>query len=308
MGLPMGRYGSNGAYEIEGSPEPAFVAQKPQAGFRLASPEYFATMGIPLLRGRDFSARDTYDAPFVAIVSQVLVRRSFAGQNPIGKRIRCGLDGPEWMTIVGVVADVRQQSPAAAQDAELYMPLAQHPFRANEVQIAVRSAIPSESLLRTVEQRMRQMQPDMAIKSTTMETMLADAVSAPRFRTSLVSGFAMIALLLAMAGVYGVMAYITAQRTSEFGLRLALGSSPRGLLRLILSRALALTAAGIVLGFVLSIALGRAAKALLFGVTPTDASTYAVVLVGVTLATLAAAAVPALRAMRIDPIAALREE
>ncbi len=147
MGLPAGRYGSNGSYEIEGRGGRVTPGEKPGAGFRLASPGYFATLAVPLLRGRDFDGRDRYDSPFVAIVSRSLARQQFADEDPIGRRIRCGLDAPDtWMTIVGVVGDVRQDSPGSGPEPQIYMPLTQHPFHANEVQVVIRSSVAPASL------------------------------------------------------------------------------------------------------------------------------------------------------------------
>jgi len=308
MGLPSGQYGSNGLYAIEGKHTFAPGQNLPQAGFELASPAYFAAMGIPLLKGRDFSARDDYDAPFVAIVSESLVKQTFPNEDPIGRRVQCGLDSPKWMTIVGVVGDVRQDSPASSPGPELYMPLQQHPFYGNEVQVVLRTASEPSLLIAAVRTKVHDANPSVATKFTTMEAMVATSVSTPRFRTFLVSVFAGVALLLAMAGVYGVMSYVAAQRTSELGLRMALGAQRGDIMALILGRAVLLAAIGLAAGAGIAVASGRIIEGMLFGIEPTDAATYLAVLIALALVTLAAAAVPAWRATRIDPLTALREE
>ncbi|MEO8126857.1 MAG: ABC transporter permease [Bryobacteraceae bacterium] len=305
MGLPTGRYNSNGLYFIEGkdlSPQHA-----PNAGLRLASAQYFSTLGIPIRKGRDFNAGDQYEAPFVAIVSESLARRSFPNEDPIGKRIQCGLDSPKWMTIVGVVGDVRASSPASAPGPELYMPFQQHPIMANELQLAIRTAVNPASLQNAVQRKIRQLNPTVAIRSTTMETMVADSVATPRFRTFLVTIFAAVALLLSMSGVYGLMSYLVTRRTSEMGVRMALGATPADIVLLILRRAALLAVAGLVAGLVIATSASKLLESMLFGLTHTDTLTYAIAAAALALVTLLAAALPAYRAARIDPATALRE-
>jgi putative ABC transport system permease protein len=308
MGLPAGQYGSNGYYAVEGKHIFAPGQRLPHADFGLASPGYFATMGIPLLHGREFSSRDEYRANFVAIISEALARETFPNENPLGKRVQCGLDSPNWMTIVGVVGDVRQDSPASAPGPELYMPLKQHPYHANELQVVVRTAVEPGSLINAVRQKVRALNPEIATKFTTLDAMVADSIARPRFRMLLISAFAGLALLLVMAGVYGVMSYVTSQRTSEFGLRAALGAAPGDLVSLVLKSAIQLAAVGLATGILLSLAAGRAMTSMLFGLKPADILTYVAVLCAVTPVVLLAAAVPAWRAARIDPLTALREE
>jgi putative ABC transport system permease protein len=310
MGLPAGRYGSDGKYAIEGQDirDRNLWRTAPNAGFRLASPRYFATLGIPLLAGRDFSAADQYDAPFVAIVSQSLAKRSFPGQDAVGRKIICGLDSDKWMTIVGVVADVRSGGPADTPGPELYMPFQQHPFHANELQLVVRTAGDPEALAAPLVRKMRALNPEIALQTITLNQMVYDAVAAPRFRAFLVSVFAGVALLLALAGVYGVMAYIVAQRTGELGLRMALGCAPGGVVRLVLLRAAWLAAAGLAAGALLCAVASRWIEALLYGVKGGDIAGYVIAAAAIALVTLAAASLPAWRAARIDPAIALRSE
>jgi hypothetical protein len=267
-------------------------------------------MGIPRVRGRDFSDADRFGSLPVAIVSAALAREVFANEDPIGQRIMCGLDeqSGQWMTIVGVVGDVRQDSPASAAGPTLYMPLAQHPYRANEVQVVVRAAVDPSSLIAPVQNVVRSMNSEVAMKFTTMQAMVSDSIATPRFRMTLVTTFAAIALLLSLMGVYAVMSYITAQRAPEFAVRAALGASPTAIMRLVLRRAAALTLAGVVAGLLLALAAHRALTSMVFGIKSTDAVTYVAVLLLVIPVVVLAATVPALRAARVDPMLALRNE
>lgn len=308
MGLPTGRYGSDGTFEVLG--EVPGREAKGEAGFLLSGPNYFSTLGVPLLRGRDFTVRDRFGAGGVAIVSAALVRRMFGAEDPLGRRIRCGLD--KWtmepMTIVGVVGDVRQTGPGTSPEPALYMPLQQHPYMANELQVVLRTSGSPGALSAAVRNVAHGFNPDMAVKLTTLDDMVSASVSAPRFRAFLAVSFGFLALLLAMAGIYSVMSYVVSQRTSELGLRMALGAGTADVVRLIMSRTTALAGGGVLLGAVLSIGTGRLIGSFLFGLTPADPSTFGAVLVAVSVVVALAAAVPAWRAARIDPMVALREQ
>jgi predicted permease len=308
MGVPTGPYGSNGGYVIDGQDFNRRDMARPQATFSLAGPGYFETMGIPLVRGRDFNASDAYDRPFVAIVSESLARQSFPGTDPIGHTIMCGLDSLKWMTIVGVVADVRQDSPASPPGPTLYMPLLQHPFLANEIHVVMRTAVSPNALIEAVRSRVRALSPETATRFTTMQAMVADSIATPRLRTLLVGLFAALALLLAMTGMYGVMSYTTTQRIAEFGVRMALGASPRDVLMLVLGRAAQMALAGVAIGAAIAFSAARVMTSLLFGLRATDALTYAGVMTAVTPIVVLAAAIPAWRASRADPMLALRSE
>jgi putative ABC transport system permease protein len=308
MGVPIGQYGSNGGYVVDGQDFHQGTGSLAQATFSLSGPRYFSTMGIPLRRGRDFTSSDGYDRPFVAIISESLARQSFAGQDPIGHTIVCGLDSPKSMTVVGVVADTRQDSPASSPGPTLYMPLLQHPYHANELQVVMRTAVSPATLIEPVRGKMRSVSPEIATKFTTMEAMLSDSVATPRLRMVLVGLFAGLALLLAMAGMYGVMTYLTIERIPEFGVRMALGASRRHVLGLVLGRAAQMAALGMAIGLALALSAARVMHTMLFGVQATDAVTYAGVLMAVTPIVVVAAAIPAWRAAAADPVVALRNE
>lgn len=310
MGLPAGQYGSDGGFQIEGGPDMRSGQKLPQAGFRLASPEYFATLGVPVLQGRAFQDTDRFQSDPVVIISATVARDQFAGQNPIGKHLRCGWDEytMKWMTIVGVVGDVRSDSPASPPQAELYMPLTQHPYMANEVQVLISTAVPPETLIPTVRRTIQARNTNVALRFTTMEQMVADTVAAPRFRTYLAGCFALISLLLAMGGVYGVIRFVVSQRIPEFGLRAALGASPSAIAGLVLSRAIRLMLGGLAGGLLLALGVTRFTASFLYGVKTSDPVTYAIVVGSITLMVLVASALPARRAASVDPQIALRSE
>lgn len=310
MGLPTGNYGSNGGYAVAGKQVLREGEKLPESNWALSSPNYFVAMHIPLLAGRDFTPQDQYGAPGVVIISESAARQSLPGENPIGRQLLCGLDDVTMkpMTIVGVVGDVRQDSPGTAPQPTLYMPMEQHPYHSNELQVIVRTSSAPGAMTSAVRKAAYDLNPEMAVKFTTMDEMVSDSVAAPRFRTFLAGTFALLALLMAMAGIYGVMSYVVTQRTSELGLRMALGAARGNVIELVLSRAAALAAAGLAIGAGLSLAVSRLIGVMLFGLKPTDPATYALVLLSVGSIAILAAAGPAWRASRIDPMVALRQE
>jgi putative ABC transport system permease protein len=310
MGLPTGQYGSNGSYAVVGKQSMKDSGKLPESNWALTSPNYFAAMHIPLLSGRDFTPQDQYTSPGIVIISESVARQNFSGEDPLGRQLQCGLDDVTMkaMTIVGVAGDVRQDSPGRPPQPTLYMPMEQHPYHSNELQVIVRTAASPTAMTPTVRKAAHDLNPEMAVKFTTLEEMVSGSISAPRFRTFLAGSFAVLALLLAMAGIYGVMSYVVTQRTPELGLRMALGAARADVIGLVLSRATLLAAIGLAIGAVLSLALSRFVTAMLYGLTSTDPSTYAVVLLWVAAIAILAATGPAWRASRIDPMVALRQE
>jgi putative ABC transport system permease protein len=305
-GLPMSPIGSNGMYAVEGKHTFAPGQSLPQANFRVTTPGYFQTMGIPIVRGRDFTAQDLETAPFVAIISESIAREVFPGEDPIGRRVQCGLDSLEPMTIVGIVADIRD-SPADPPGGELFMPLAQHPSRAGLVHAVIRTEVTPGAVIPAIASRVREVDADISTKFETMESVTAGALATPRFRTWLVSTFAALALALAVAGIYGLMAYLTTQRAPELGIRLALGAGRASVLGLVIGMAARLAGVGIAVGLVASLASRRVMESLATGVESVDYVTYAVVATLVLGVSAAAALVPAWRASRIDPLTVLRQ-
>jgi putative ABC transport system permease protein len=307
---PPGHVGSWGGYWIDHPPAGELSVSAPQAVFSLMAPGTFATLGIPLRRGRDFNDGDGYDAPFTAVINDALAREAFAGQDPIGRSILCGFDreSMKGMKIVGVVGDIRQDGPARPPRPEIIMAYQQHPGRAGSMNFVVRTAADPTTLVETIRRKTRAASPEVPVKFTTLETLLADDVAAPRFRTLLLGIFAGLAVCLAMAGVYGVMAYVVGQRANEIGLRMALGASPGKVMRLVLGQGLALAAIGLAIGLTGSVAATRLLTKMLFEVKPSDPMTYAGVVIVLAVVALAASYIPARRATQVDPLVALRQE
>ncbi len=298
-----------GAYWIDRLPGPGEVTNSsPQAVYSVVSPGTLAALGIPLRRGRDFNEADLYEAPFTAIINEAFARKAFPGQDPIGRTIFCGLDSEKPMKIVGVVGDVRQYGPATAPWPEIYMPNEQHPRVATAMSVLVRTAAESGLLTETLRRKVRALSPDVPVKFTTLEASLAENTAAPRFRTLLLGIFAGLAVILAMAGVSGVMAYTVGQRSGEIGLRMALGANTGDVLRLVLRQGLTLAVVGLVIGLVGAFAASRLLTSMLFEVKPNDPVTYAGVAALLCLVTLAASYIPARRAANVDPLVALRQE
>jgi putative ABC transport system permease protein len=301
---------SNGGYWIQGGPGPEVLGMKsPQALFNVVTPDYFRTLQVPVARGRDFTDGDRLDAPFVAIINEQLAKDAFPGVDPIGRTIRCGLDSLAPMTIVGIAKDVRTRGPNRPVQAEIFMPYEQHQGPATSLNIVMRTdAADPLSLGATAMKQIRSRTPEVPVRVESMEMTLASASATPRFRTLLLVVFAVVALLLAIAGVYGVMAYTVNQRVPEIGLRVALGASPSDVIQLVMREGALLVALGLVVGAALSIAGARFISGLLFGVSATDPLVFAAVSALVAVAALAACLIPGRRALRVDPLIALRAE
>ncbi len=295
MGLPEGKRGSNGAYEIEGRGAPGPMSQRPNAGFNVITPQYFAAMKTPLLQGRDFDERDTYEGAGVAIVNRAFVRREFPNGDAVGRRIRCGLDRNVWMTIVGVVGDVRHDNPAREPGPEIYMPYLQHPWYADELDVVIRTSKDPAGIISEARKLAPLLNADVSLKFSTMNAVLADSVFTPHLRSVLMMAFAGLAALLAMAGVYGVMAYTVSQRVSEMGLRAALGASRGDLFRLVLGQTFRTVLSGLVIGFALAVISSRLLQSML-------------AVLCIALVALVAAFLPSMRAARVDPVEALRAD
>jgi predicted permease len=307
MGLPTGPYGSDGLYAVEGMNEftEAQTDRLPHAGFRVTSPGYFAAMGVPLLAGRDFNERDQYDAEPVVIVSATQARQVFGGQNPIGRRIKCGLDRDVWMRIVGVVGDMRNDNPATPPGPELYMPIHQHPWHANDLHIVV---VAKGDVAGAARKTIATIDSGIPVKVSTMEQFESAAIALPRFRTVLLIVFAIVAVALATAGVYGVMSYAATQRRAEMGVRMALGATGTDVISILVGSGAKLAGVGLVCGFGIAIAAGRFIESMLFGVRPHDPFAIGGAVLLLTGTALLAALIPALRAARADPALILREE
>ena len=296
--------------QFDGRP-PLPPGQGVSALYYLVSPDYFRTMGIPIVQGRGFSEQDRDGAPPVAIVNDEFVRLHFPHEDPLGKVIRMGRNGSIPRQIVGVVGSVKHYGLRDKAQAQMYEPFRQFPMTG--MTFVIKTSTEPGALTAAVRREIQAVDPDQPIaNSGTLNAMLGSAMELPRVQTILLTAFAAIALVLAAVGLYGVMTYAVSQRTQEIGIRMALGARPRSLLRLVVGRALALTAVGLCLGLAGAVLLARVLsgmlETLLFRVTASDLATLAAVSLVLTLVALLATIVPARRAMRIDPIEALRTE
>ena len=300
---------SNGGYWIEGGPGPEVLGMKsPQALFNVVTPDYFRVLQVPVVRGRDFTDGDRIDAPFVAIINEQLAKDAFPDVDPIGRTIRAGLDSLEPMTIVGIVKDVRTRGPNRPVQAELFMPYEQHQGPATSLNLVMRTEADPLAIGATAARQIRNRYPEVPVRVETMEATMSGATATPRFRTVLLVVFAVVALLLAIAGVYGVMAYTVSQRVPEIGLRVALGASPADVFGLVLREGATLVVIGLAIGAALSYAGAQFISGLLFGVSARDPLVFAGVSLLVAVAALAACLVPGRRALKVDPLLALRAE
>jgi predicted permease len=275
----------------------------------VVTPDYFKTLQVPIIRGRDFTDADRLDAPWVVMINEQLAKDSFPDVDPIGRTLRCGLDSLDPMTIIGIVKDIRTNGPSRPVQAEIYMPYEQHQGPATSLNIVLRTdAIDPLAIGATAARQIRSKTPEVPVRIGTMEMTMATATAAPRFRTVLLVVFAGVALLLALAGVYGVMAYTVNQRVPEIGLRVALGASPSDVIGLVLREGALLIVIGLAVGAALSFAGARFISGLLFGVSARDPIVFVAVSVIVAIAALAACLVPGRRALKVDPLLALRAE
>ena len=303
--LPFGDMGWTGDFQIEGGTAPPdLIVGKPAVGG-----DYFKAVRIPLLRGRLFDDRDADGAPRVAIVSDIVAQRCWPGTDPIGRRL--SMDSKSWLTVVGVVADVRQRNLAAQPQPMIYVPYHQEwrAFFLANMAFLVRVAGSPDGVAASMRDAVHAVDADLPLSNVAMfDQLLSRSIQEPRFRASLLLSFAAMGLVLACVGISGLVAYDVARRTREIGIRLALGASPGDVVALIMKRSLALVTVGVACGVPSALALARLLATFLFGVTPSDPSTLATVASAVVAAAVVAAFIPARRATRIQPAIALRTE
>jgi putative ABC transport system permease protein len=294
------------SFTIQGQPAPK-PNEGPSANFRVASPNYFQTLGIPLLRGRTFTDRDQAKSPMVAIVDQKFVDRHFPDRDPIGQGIDIGNGSDGFYEIVGVVGSIRLANLETNPAPTMYVPFNQDPF--SGAWVVARTEGDPTALSAAVRQTVRSIDQSLpAFAMTALTTVVSDSVAERRFSMLLLGLFAGIALFLAAVGLYGVVAYAVSQRTQEIGLRMAIGAQRGDVLRLVVGAGMKLAVLGVALGIACALALAQLVAAMLYEVTPFDPASYsATALVLLAVAALACY-VPARRAMRVDPIAALRQE
>jgi putative ABC transport system permease protein len=298
------------SFQIDGRP----VAPKdePSADVFMTELDYFRTMGIPLLKGRDFDQRDDHKSAPVVIISDTFAQQFFPGEDPIGKRIKPGLstwenDKSQMREIIGVVSDIRNRALNTEPKPVYYLPQSQVPF--SELAMVVKTSNDPRALISSATREVQAMDSDLPVFSVkTMDEYVSSSVAAPRFNTTLLAIFAIVALLLTVIGLYGVMSYSVAQRTNEIGIRMALGAQTRDVLGLVVKDGVKMVAIGLLLGMGGALALTRLLETLLFGVTTRDPMTFLFIAALLSLVAMLACYIPAWRATRVDPLEALRCE
>jgi putative ABC transport system permease protein len=293
-------------FNIEGRPAIA-PADLPSTNYYAITPDYFRAMGIRLVRGRVFTAQDDAKAPRVAIINETMARQFFPNEDPIGKRINI-TNGPDtWREIVGIVGDIKQYGVDKATSAQSYEPFAQVPFTSFNVVIRTKGS-PAALLgsLRPTVYAVDKDQPVGIIRP--LEEIMAESIARQRFAMMLLTVFSGVALVIAAVGIYGVMAYNVVQRTSEFGIRMALGAQQRDVLRLVLTQGGKLIGLGLVIGLLATLAASRAMGSMLFNTSSYDPVTLTSITLLLGAVALVACFFPANRATKVNPIEALRAE
>src|SRR5262249_7292308 len=300
--MPLG-FSPNGRFVIEGR------VKVDQAHFRLVGGDYFRVLQIPVRRGRVFTHDDDAGHPQVAVINEALARQSCPGQDAIGQVVSMpGMDGGTGTaTIVGVVADIRHEGPAQPVDPEAYFSYRQRPWRTYSMTLIVDSSLANAATIALVRDRVRAIDPRVPPEFQTIEARVADVAAPSRFRASLLGSLALITLALAVVGILGVVAYGTARRTRELGIRIALGATPLAVTRLVVVGGLLPVTAGMAAGALGSLGFGRVLQAFLFQVETSDPLTLGGVAIALVAARLLGILVPALRPARIAPTAALRQ-
>jgi putative ABC transport system permease protein len=307
--LPVGGggFGLGRVFLADGWPEPPAGPDVP-AMWTVVSPEYFRTLGIPLMAGRTFEDRDGAESTPVIIISETFARRAFGSENPLGRRIRSWRDENTYREIVGIAADVPFSSLSDRTRAVVYIPHAQDSW--GQLIVTVRSATgPPDALAGVLRRAVASLDSDLALSRVgTMSVFARDSIARERVSTTLMSLLALAALALAALGVYGVMGYSVALRRQEMGVRLALGATPRDLYRTVLSRGLGLTAAGLGIGLLLAVPAARLLSRLLYETSPFDPAAFVGTATLLAVVALVACLVPARRAAGADPLAALASQ
>jgi len=309
--LPFGGAGGDRSFLIEDQPVPAGQPH-PDEQIRFVSAGYFTTMGIPLLRGRDFTPRDLPDTPQVVIANQALVKKYWPNEEPLGKRISFSTRNPKWYEIVGVVGNVKHRGLDLEDKPEFYVPFLQPLFADANVQpmyLLTRAKGDPLAVAAVVRNEVASIDRDQPVSNVmTMDQRISDSVAPRRFNMFLLGLFAALALSLAAIGIYGIMAFAVSQRTHEIGVRMALGASTGDVLKLILRNGLGLALIGIAIGLVIAFAATRVVSAMLFDVSPTDLPTFFGEAFLLGIVALLACYIPARRATKVDPLVALRYE
>jgi predicted permease len=301
--LPLSGSNTDSSFIIEGQ-DPKMTGAYPDEEIRDITPDYFRVLETPLLKGRFFTEADTADSPLVVIVNQAFVKKYFRDGEALGKRISRDDTNPKWATIVGVVADIKHRGLDTEAQPEYYLPHTQGPDR--EMILAVRSAQDARTLAHSVQEELRNVDPDIPLSNVrTFDAVVADSVAPRRLSVVLLSAFSGIALLLASVGMYGVISFLVVQRTHEIGVRMALGAQRSDVLRMVIGHAAKLLGIGAAIGLPVAFFSNSALRTLLYQVGPFDLSIFLIVTLILAGVALFASYIPALRAARADPVVAL---
>jgi putative ABC transport system permease protein len=305
--LPLGGSNSSSSFLVEGTPEPP-PGQEFDARYRVCSPGYFQTMGIPLLQGRAFSDQDRPGTPLVTIVNETMARKYWPNQDPIGRRIR-NTGPPEenpWMQVVGVVADVKH---------ELNLPVTPEYYTAHaqdvwsSMVLVAKTKVEPAAMAAPIREQVWAIDKDQPVFDVrTMKEVRGISLALHTFSSVMLSIFAAVALLLAAVGIYGVMSFNVTQRTHEIGIRMALGARATDVLKLMVGNGMLMAVVGVLIGLAGAYGITRVLASLLFGVSPTDLWTFGIVTFVLLTVALLACYIPARRATRVDPLIALRYE
>jgi putative ABC transport system permease protein len=307
--LPMSGTEEIDGFTVEGQSPPASLAETPLADFRFIDHNYFNTMGISLVAGRNFTERDNETAPGVVIINESLARRFFPGQDPVGKRVKGGSyeSNMPWLSVVGVIRDVKHSALDADPRPQMYFPYLQRVDE--EMTFVVHTGGDPLSLISAVRDEVWAIDKDQPVTDVrTLDQYLADSVSQRRFNMVLLGAFAAVAIVLASVGIYGVMSYSVTQRTHEIGIRMALGASRRDILMLVVGQGMKVALAGVFVGLGAALVLTRVLSSLLYRVSASDPTIFAAISLILVAVAFLASYVPARRATRVDPCVALRYE
>ncbi len=303
--LPIRRNRMGYDFAIEG--RAILAGDEPNAGYRAVTPDYFKTMSIPLASGRWFNEKDDSDAPPVVIINRSMARQFWSDEDPIGKRIRFGGEEAPWSTIVGVVGDVKHMGLDADEGPALYQPHSQKPEYLRWMTLVVRTNVEPLSIVSAVREQVSALDKDQPVYDVaTMRQLVSESIANPRFYMTLLGLFAFVALILATVGVYGVLAFWVTQRTKEIGIHMALGAQQKDVMKRVMGKGIKLALTGVAIGLVGAFILTRALDSLLYNVSATDPTTFLAVSLLLIFVAALACYIPARRAMRVDPVIALR--
>lgn len=309
MTMPFDSFRATSGYAIDGGP--AYREnERPLAELQIVTPGYFDTVNTPIRLGRDFGDGDQLGRPQVAIVNERLAREAFGADDPLGRIIRTGMtpESMKGMQIVGVVADARQRSPETPARPEIFMPYLQHPGPGSRLTLLTQTSLDPGVLTGSIREASRTLSSGVPTRFSTMEDVFNKALAYPRFRTVLVASFALLAVMLALVGIYSVLSYLVAEQTPEIGVRLALGALRRDIFNRVIGGSMRLVFGGVIVGLVFALIAAKAIETMLFDVSARDPMTIVAVIALLAATALTASSIPALRAASVDPLVALRDE